>query len=91
MNLLQCIISLVPIGLFVVALPLASRRGWLRIRTIACGFTAATALMVLVWWVSTKDDMVGLLGLTSSLIVGLMILSWPITAPRMMRRLGLRW
>lgn len=91
MTLLRFALLVVPVCLFTVFVLLAIRRGWRSIRLISAAFTVWSSLTVLILLLPTWDRQLLALGLGLSITVGLSILSWPITAPQIMKRLDLKW
>ena len=88
---IQCLIVLAPLAIFLAAICVAAYRGARSIRALALAWTLASCGTFSILYLGAGDLSLLLLGIGGSVIVGLAILSWPITAPKTVRRLGLRW
>ncbi|HNS37351.1 MAG TPA: hypothetical protein PKM01_06175 [Anaerolineaceae bacterium] len=81
---------LIPIGAFVLFWLYALKRNWRSIRLLAFTVGLALWLLTLILWVTTGVSEKWLLGVGTvcSVLVGLVVLSLPITAPEVVSRLG---
>jgi hypothetical protein len=85
------LIILVPIIPFVGFWIIAYRREWQSIRLWASSITILIAGTTLLMWLGTQDSRILILGIVIALIHGLAILSAPITAPNIAKKLNLPW
>lgn len=69
----------------------ASRKGWASVRLLAawCGMFILTAGTIL--WLQAGETWLLIGTLVCAVIASLMVLTWPITAPSIIKRLNLRW
>ena len=85
------LLLLVPLALFVLFWIYAVKRGWRLVRLLAASFTACGFLIVAILWLNTQDISVLRTGIGLTIVIGASILSWPITASEIMKKLDLRW
>lgn len=69
----------------------ASRKGWASVRLLTawCGIFILSAGTIL--WLQVRETWLLIGTLVCVVIAGLMVLTWPITAPNIIKRLNLRW
>lgn len=68
-----------------------SRKGWASVRLFSASFGVLILLAGIILWFQVKETWLLIFTFISSLVASLMILTWPVTAPRIIEKLNLKW
>lgn len=84
---------LIPIGAFVLFWLYALKRKWRYLRLLSLTVSLCLWLITLILWVTTgtSENWIFGVGTTFSVLVGLVLLSLPITAPEIVSLLDFKW
>lgn len=84
---------LLPIGAFVFFWLYALKRNWRYIRLLSFTVSLSLWLITLILWVTTgtSENWIFGVGTTFSVLVGLVLLSLPVTAPEIVSLLDFKW
>jgi hypothetical protein len=87
------ILLLLPVCAFVFFWRYALNRNWRYIRLFAFTASLSLGVIALILWVSTNIAEIWILevGASFAILVGLMLLSLPITAPEILKQLNFKW
>lgn len=67
------------------------KKGWASVRILAlwCGLLIISVGAIL--WLQVRETWLIISTLVCGLLAGLMVLTWPVTAPQIIKRLNLKW
>lgn len=95
-DLLKAFLVLLSISI-VMAVPFtvfwlwASKKGWASVRLLALWSGIFILSIGLILWLQIRENWLLIGTLICAVVAGVMVLTWPITAPRIVKSMKLKW
>jgi hypothetical protein len=95
-DLLEVFLTLLSISM-VVAIPFtvfwlwAAKKGWASVRLLALWSGILVLSIGLILWIQVRENWLLIGSLFCAVVASLMVLTWPITAPQIVKSMKLKW